>query len=268
MTIAVALKVRDGVVLAADSASTLSNSTTATVARIYNHGNKIVNLRKGAPIGFMTWGTGGFGNSNIETLAKNFRAEWDDKFPTGYAVTDVASQMRDYLMNEAGNDPGSFGFVVAGHSPGQAIGEAWVVTLNAGTWSDPAEALAGEVGLSWWGEPNWIQRLVLGADLEAVAAFLVDDLGVDPADLPHRLDQLRQRSEVQVVHPAMPIQDAINLGGFLVDVTKGVKDFVFEAPTVGGPTEIAAITRHEGFKWVKRKHYYDSVLNPADGEAN
>jgi hypothetical protein len=31
---------------------------------------------------------------------------------------------------------------------------------------------------------------------------------------------------------------------------------------VGGPTEVAAITKHEGFKWVKRKLYYHDDLNP------
>lgn len=33
------------------------------------------------------------------------------------------------------------------------------------------------------------------------------------------------------------------------------------ANTVGGPIELAAITKHEGFKWVTRKHYFDEQLN-------
>ena len=32
------------------------------------------------------------------------------------------------------------------------------------------------------------------------------------------------------------------------------------------PIEIAAITKHEGFKWIMRKHYFDVRLNPADGD--
>ena len=31
--------------------------------------------------------------------------------------------------------------------------------------------------------------------------------------------------------------------------------------TIGGPIELAAITKHEGFKWVARKHYYGEELN-------
>jgi hypothetical protein len=31
--------------------------------------------------------------------------------------------------------------------------------------------------------------------------------------------------------------------------------------TVGGVAEIAAITKHEGFKWVQRKHFFKTEYN-------
>jgi len=34
------------------------------------------------------------------------------------------------------------------------------------------------------------------------------------------------------------------------------------APTVGGPIEMAAITKHDGFKWIRHKQYYEKRLNP------
>ena len=60
----------------------------------------------------------------------------------------------------------------------------------------------------------------------------------------------------------MPIQDAIDLAEFLVDLTIKYVRFSAGAQTVGGPIEIAAITKHEKFKWIHRKHYYDADLNP------
>jgi hypothetical protein len=42
-----------------------------------------------------------------------------------------------------------------------------------------------------------------------------------------------------------------------------VKFSVRRAKTVGGPIEIAAITKHEGFKWIERRHFYPPELNPA-----
>jgi len=32
--------------------------------------------------------------------------------------------------------------------------------------------------------------------------------------------------------------------------------------TVGGPVDVALISKGEGFIWIKRKHYFDTELNP------
>jgi hypothetical protein len=49
----------------------------------------------------------------------------------------------------------------------------------------------------------------------------------------------------------MPIQDAIDLARFLVETTIGfIRSTVFLPKSVGGVVEIAAITKHEGFRWV------------------
>jgi len=59
----------------------------------------------------------------------------------------------------------------------------------------------------------------------------------------------------------MPIQDAIDLAGFLVHAAIAFSRFLPGMQIVGGPIEIAAITKHKGFKWISRKHYYDYALN-------
>ena len=61
----------------------------------------------------------------------------------------------------------------------------------------------------------------------------------------------------------MPVQDAIELVEYLINVTAGYVRFIPGPPTVAPPIDIAAITRHEDFKWVKRKHYYSSEFNVA-----
>lgn len=60
----------------------------------------------------------------------------------------------------------------------------------------------------------------------------------------------------------MPFADAIQLAKFLVDVTIGYTRYLLGPDTVGGQVELAGISRHEGFKWVMRKHYYSRELNP------
>ena len=64
--------------------------------------------------------------------------------------------------------------------------------------------------------------------------------------------------------PPMPIQDAIDLTEFLAETAVKHSRFTPGAATVGGSIEIAAITKHEGFKWVRRKYYYSRDLNPEE----
>ena len=35
-----------------------------------------------------------------------------------------------------------------------------------------------------------------------------------------------------------------------------------EHETVGGPIDVALISKGDGFIWIKRKHYFDPAINP------
>jgi len=48
----------------------------------------------------------------------------------------------------------------------------------------------------------------------------------------------------------------------LVNLTKFRRKVSQERETVGGPIDVAVISRGDGFVWVKRKHYFDPKLNP------
>ena len=70
----------------------------------------------------------------------------------------------------------------------------------------------------------------------------------------------------QVVPAPIVIDEAIDLTEFLVDLTIKHSRFAPGAPTVGGPIEIAAISKHEGFRWIQRKYYYSRDLNPEEAQ--
>ena len=57
------------------------------------------------------------------------------------------------------------------------------------------------------------------------------------------------------------IKDAIDLVKFLADISVNSSRFVPGSQVIGGSIDIAVITKHEGFKWIQRKHYYDKDLN-------
>lgn len=103
MTVIVSVKINDGIVMAADSAGSMSSG------QVYAHANKIANLCRGLPIGAMSTGSGGIGNESVETLLKDLRrrftelepahADWHLD-PANYTVVQVAERLRSFLFDE------------------------------------------------------------------------------------------------------------------------------------------------------------------------
>lgn len=59
----------------------------------------------------------------------------------------------------------------------------------------------------------------------------------------------------------MPKQELIELAEALVSITAVERKATTDEGTVGGPIDVAFITKHEGFVWIKRKHYFERDLN-------
>jgi hypothetical protein len=60
----------------------------------------------------------------------------------------------------------------------------------------------------------------------------------------------------------LPVDEMVHLAETLV-VLESLKEKVTSASqSVGGPVDVAVITRYEGLVWVKRKHYFDAQANP------
>lgn len=48
----------------------------------------------------------------------------------------------------------------------------------------------------------------------------------------------------------------------LVQVTSFRQRISQEVETVGGPIDVAVISKGDGFVWIKRKHYFRAEINP------
>ena len=74
--------------------------------------------------------------------------------------------------------------------------------------------------------------------------------------------QLEFRTEFERMIALMPKMELIELAEALVSITVIERKATFNEGTVGGPIDVAFITKHEGFVWIKRKHYFEPELNP------
>ncbi len=292
MSLAISLKINDGVVLAADSAATVLGQVAQSgqvpnlelvVLNTYNNANKIFNLRKGLPIGLITWGAGSIGTDSISTLAKDLRRrlsgddekhkDWELDEKT-FTIKGVVERVCEFMYAEryltAFKDwpqkPG-IGFIVAGYSASAAMADEYLVDISNGRCSTPVLVRqTEETGITWGGVGEVLSRLCLGfaSGLPQVLQQILKDLNIPAAAVPNVIAAVQASLPMQLVVPAMPLQDAIDLAEFLVDTTIQWVRFSPGAPTVAGPIEIAAISKHEGFRWIRRKYYFEKNLNPEE----
>lgn len=59
----------------------------------------------------------------------------------------------------------------------------------------------------------------------------------------------------------LPVDEMAELAETLINLQSLKEKVTKPSETVGGPVDVAAITRSEGLVWIKRKHYFDPSLN-------
>ena len=72
-------------------------------------------------------------------------------------------------------------------------------------------------------------------------------------------DHLRPLREVVA---SLPIDEMANLAETLIMLQSLKEKVTSPTESVGGPIDVAVITKHEGLIWIKRKHYFDPAKNP------
>lgn len=281
MTVCVCVAVHDCLVFAADSASTLVNTNVETgesqVLNVYRHGDKVFNLYKGLPITAMTCGMGNVGQNSIGTLAKELRRRMmngEDGWKVDrkhYSLAEIAEKARKLFFEERYCSlaprppaPHSLEFWIGGYSSNFDAGhEVWKVSIVNGNCPAPERIATG--GATGWfasGQPGPINRLIFGFDHQLYDELIA--VGMKEVEAQGLVKHLRAKLEARLVWPTMPVIDAIDFAEYLVETTKRFYRFLPGADIVGGDTDVAVVTKYEGFKWIKRKHFYSPALNPLE----
>ena len=266
MTIIVSVKINDGIVMAADSAGTMASG------QIYAHANKITNLCEDLPVGAMSTGAGGIGNESVETLLKDLKRRFGGRDPAhpewrldraSYTMEEVAGRLRSFLFEEKAAlcpEPTNLQLRICGYSAGRPLAEVWEVSMTGQECPMPRQVMDETgFGVMWDGQYEALNRLILGLGFDINAVLLKH--GMAPDGAARLQEELVRDLYATLFAPAMPIQDAIDLARFLVETTIGFVRFaVFLPKSVGGGVDIAAITKHEGFRWVQRKDFYPAEV--------
>lgn len=258
MTVLVSVKINDGVVMATDSASSFASGM------IYNSSRKIIHLLEDIPVAAMVTGAGGIGNESVATLLKDLgqrfagtdprHGDWAID-PHDYDIERIAVRLRQFLFEEKALAQGISTWTkvrVCGYSAGRPLPEIWEVNMMGDSCPPPSCIQhEQEFGLRWDGEYEALDRLVFGLGTR-FNEFAVKH-GMDSADAAALREKLVPELYELLFIEAMPLQDAVDLARYLVETTIGFVKFSVTRPKlVGGPIEIAAISKHEGFRWMQR----------------
>jgi len=118
----------------------------------------------------------------------------------------------------------------------------------------------------------------VGEGLSGLATSLLGAMKVEATavpDLDAKIDAVRKSISSAVLETtrqehalplrrvlgSLPIEEMAGLAETLIDLQSLKEKVTKPSETVGGPVDVAVITRNEGLVWIKRKHYFDPALN-------
>ena len=179
------------------------------------------------------------------------------------SVIDISNKFSEFLKNKISSET-NLGFLIAGYSLDTGNQNMFLINVNNGNIETPIEINKDNpLAVSWFGNTQFLTRLLLGFDEKLPSILKENDVPAE--DIEDIINECTDNLQLPLGVPAMPIQDAIDLVKFLADISVKSSRFTPGAQLIGGPIDIAVITKHEGFKWIERKHYYDEELNKTTG---
>lgn len=262
MTLAVTVVCQDGVVVAADSRTTLGNHRMLRVGSDFTH--KVF-----APggVAVATYGEAFVDERSIASHMAEFAVveagNCAHPGPTARKLAAFFGDRYDGHRAALGDDEGApppgvaaLGFLVSGYDDA-GVGEAWEVTLPDRAVEQIATTANGG-GAAWRGQSDVVTRIVRGADLELLVRLAaVHKLGAELDAVMPMLDECSYR----IPFDSMNLQDGIDFAVLCIRTTIDVQRLTlgplatapeFSWPGVGGPIEIATVTATGGFAWVQR----------------
>lgn len=274
VSVVIVVKVSEGLVLGADSASTLhgtmrdpAGNQQSGILKTFRNARKLLQIGD-FPIGVLTWGHAFIGQRTVESLIREWEhgANWRsiesyrDKGST-YQVKECAEKLSRHLFKAydhefkevATDDRPPLGVLVAGYSEGKFFPEIWrFIFPNDGTGEvhnqRPDVDGRPDFGASWFGVHDAIVRLHYGRDNFGLQ-LIADKFEIDPKELHELLLPLQY--VVPFAH--MPLQDAIEYANYMLNVEIGRFRFTLGPELCGGEVELAAITENQSFEWINRK---------------
>jgi len=276
MSLGIIIKGSEGVVLAADSRVTLFNqlppnpamgNQAVLIPANFDNATKLLTVAGQAYVGAVTYGLGALmtadGPRTMHSFIPEFEKDLKDQNVSRLSVPDFAKRLSDFFMgrwdaliNRPPKPGEEINFLVGGFDDNAAYGRAFQFKIPAVPEPQEQNAGVGQFGMTWGGQFELVNRMLFGFDL-AIPEFIRTTLNLPPNQAEALQKQLEQQFDAGIPYPFLPLQDCVNLAVFLIESTVRFQTFSTRAVKgVGGPVEVATITRSGELTRVLGKHNY------------
>jgi hypothetical protein len=267
MSLGIAFKGPEGVVLAADSRVTLTAQMPAqpgmpvtVLPATFDNATKLLKAKGQDYVGAVTFGAGAIIGSGGPRTAHSFMPEFEAEIAAEgrlsvekFARTLGAFFLRQWTtagMAVPAPPGGDMVFFVGGYDQDAPYGDLFQVTVpNIPT---PSRMIpVNEFGAAWGGQRAITDRILDGFDPEAPGiAKQFFNSQQDAGDLQK---EFKRRFGIRIPWQFLPLQDCVDLSIFLIRTTITLQKWMVDLRGVGGAVDVATITRTGGFRPVQVK---------------
>lgn len=262
------IKGSEGVVLAADSRVTLFNPVATpqpnqiiVIPANFDNATKVLKVADQNHCGAVTYGLGAFmtahGPRTMQSFIPEFEQELKEAKVKRLSIPDFAQRLSNFFVrqwnahvNRPPNPGEEINFLVGGYDDGAAYGRGFLFVIP--TQPNPVEQNAGpgQFGITWGGQHDLVYRLLYGFDIEMLA-FLGTHFNLSPQDSANLKQVIEPRFAAGIPFQFLPLQDCVDLAVFLIQATINFQKYrTTVVRGVGGPVEVATVTRDGGFEFV------------------
>lgn len=280
MSLGIAFKGPEGIVLAADSRVTLTTrragegGTQTEIPSTFDNATKLLKVNGEDWIAAVTYGLGAFGTP-IPRTAHSYMPEFErevskNRKTVRLGVEEFSGILGDFFARQwKATMPGAVGqniqdmvFLIGGFDADKPYGSLYEVRVPS--LPKPVELHKDTFGAIWGGQRQFTDRLLQGFDprLEKVMRRL---RAFTDAEWKSTEQSLKAELGVTIPYPFLPLQDCVDLSIFLVKATMVMQSFqAGEVRGVGGAIDVATITRVKGFAPVQTKSIHGERIDNID----
>jgi len=263
MSLGIAFKGAEGIVLAADSRVTLTgerqqDGKTLVLPATYDNAVKLLHVPSQRWVGAVTFGLGALGLQEPRTAA-SFLPEFEEELEKEprLSVEEFARRLGDFYGRQwtapmpAGTTAPEMIFLVGGYDEGAAYGRLFQAVVPSAPV--PIEQQSGQnFGAIWGGQKAHADRLVQGFD-DGTLRTIKSHLKLSDPQIEDLRQALRRENGLPLPYPFLPLQDCVDLCILLIKTTINMQRFIVDVRGVGGPIDVATVTRTDGFCPVQQK---------------